>query len=130
MSLLTKEQILNADDLQTKDIYVKPWGGTVRLQTMSAHERDKFEQSMFTNKGGKKERMDDVRATLVSLTLVDENGKRLFTDKDVKALSKKSAAAMDQIFAESQRLNAVTDEDVEDMVGNSEETPGGSPDGE
>ena len=125
-NLLSKDQILSADDLQTKDVYVKPWDGYVRIRTMTAHERDRFEQMLFTNKGGKRERMDDVRATLVSLTVVDANGKRMFSDKDVKALSKKSAAALDKIFSEAQSLNAVSDEDVEEMAKNSEETQGDS----
>ncbi len=129
-NLLSKDQILSADDLQTKDVYVKPWDGYVRIRTMTAHERDRFEQMMFSNRGGKKERMDDVRATLVSLTVVDEDGKRMFSDKDVKALSKKSAAALDKIFSEAQSLNAVSDEDVEEIAKNSEETQDDSSDGE
>ena len=129
-NLLSKDQILSAQDLDTKDIYVKPWRGYVRIRTMTAHERDRFEQMMFSNKGGKKERMEDVRATLVSLTVVDEAGKRLFTDKDVKALGKKSAAALDKIFDEAQKLNRVTDEDVEDMTENLPETQDDSSDGE
>jgi hypothetical protein len=130
MALLTRDQILNADDLQTKDVYVRPWGGSVRIRTMTAHERDQFEQQLFTNKGGKKERMDDVRAYLVSMCVVDEGGNRLFSERDVKALSQKSANALDIIFGEAQKLNAVTDDDVEEIVGNSEETPGDSSGGE
>lgn len=130
MSLLTKDQILSVDDLDTKDVYVFPWRGFVRVRTMTAHERDRFEQQMFTNKGGKRERMDDIRATLVSLTVIDEDGKRLFGEKDVKALGKKSAAALDKIFSEAQSLNAVSDEDVEDMAKNSEGTQDDSSDGE
>ena len=129
-NLLTKDQILSAEDLDTKDVYVKPWKGYIRVRTMTAHERDQFEQKIFSNKGGKKERMDDIRATLVSMAVVDEDGKRIFSDKDVKDLSKKSAAAMDQIFGECQKLNAVTDEDVEDMTKNSEETQDDNSDGE
>lgn len=129
-NLLSKDQILKVEDLDTKDIYVKPWGGYVRIRTMTAHERDRFEQMMFSNRGGKKERMDDVRATLVSLTVVDEDNKRMFTDKDVKALSKKSAAALDKIFDEAQKLNRVTDEDVEEMTENLPETQDDVSDGE
>ncbi len=129
-NLLTRDEILQAEDLQTRDVYVKPWDGYVRVRTMTAHERDKFEQQMFTNTGGKKEKMEDVRATLVSLAVVDEDGKRVFTERDVKKLSQKSAAALDKIFSEAQELNSVKDEDVEDMVGNSNETQDDSEDGE
>jgi len=129
-NLLSKDQILQAEDLQTKDVYVKPWDGYVRVRTMTAHERDQFEQQMFSNKGGKKEKMEDIRALLVSMAVVDENGKRMFPEKDVKKLSGKSAAALDIIFGEAQELNSVKDEDVEEMVGNSSETQDDLDDGE
>ena len=129
-NLLTKDQILQVEDLDTKDIYVKPWDGYVRIRTMTAHERDQFEQQMFSNKGGKKDKLEDVRAKLVSMTLVDENNNRLFAEKDVKALSKKSSKALDQIFTEAQKLNSVSDEEVEDMTKNSEETQDDFEDGE
>lgn len=129
-NLLTKDQILAAEDLHTKDIYIKPWGGYVRIRTMTAHERDKFEQEVFANKGDKKERMDDIRANLVARTVIDENGKRMFSDKDIKKLSGKSAAALDQIFSEAQELNAVRDQDVEELAKNSEETQDDSLGGE
>ncbi len=129
-NLLSRDQILSADDLQTKDVYVHPWGGYVRIRTMTAHERDQFEQQIFTNRGGKKDKMDDVRAKLASLAIVDESGNRMFSEKDVKALSKKSAAAVDKVFSEAQKLNAVTDEDVEDMTKNSETTQDDAEDGE
>ena len=129
MSLLTKDQILNADDLQTKDVYVPHWKGTVRIRTMTAGERDLFEQLMFSGQN-KDERRDNVRATMLALTVVDGKDNRLFTEDHIKKLKGKSAAAVDLIFAEVQKLNAVSDEDVEDMVKNSEGTPGGSSDGE
>lgn len=131
MSLLTKDQILEADDLETKDVYVKPWGGHVRIRTMTAYERDQFERKMFASRSGsKKDRVENIRATLIAMAVVDEDGKRLFTDKDVKALAQKSAAAMDRIFSETQKLNAVSNEDVEEMAKNSEETQDESSDGE
>lgn len=129
-NLLTKDQILQIEDLQIKDVFVKPWDGYVRIRTMTAHERDQFEQEMFTNKGGKKERMDDIRANLVARTIVDEGGKRMFSDKDIKKLSSKSAAALDIIFDEAQKLNAVSNEDVEEIAKNSEEIQDDSYDGE
>lgn len=129
MSLLTRDQILSADDLQTKDVYVPQWKGTVRIRTMTAGERDLFEQMMFSGKN-KDDRRDNVRAAMLSLTVVDDKGNRLFSEDHVKKLKDKSAAAVDKIFAEVQKMNAVSDDDVEDMVKNSEGTQGDSLDGE
>lgn len=129
MGLLTKDQILSADDLKTKDVVVPQWGGTVRLRTMTASERDRFENMVFVGKD-KNERMADIRATLLSLCIVDEKNNLVFSEKDIKALGGKSAAAVDLLFSEAQKLNAVTDQDIEDAVKNSEATQGESDGGE
>ncbi len=129
MGLLNKDQILNADDLATQDVYVPQWGGGVRIRTMTASERDRFEQQIFSGQN-KDDRRENVRATMLSLCIVGEDGSRLFGEKDIKALGGKSAAAVDKIFSEIQRLNRISDEDVEDAVKNSEGTPGDNSDGE
>ena len=121
MTLLTKEQILGADDLKTKDVHVPQWGGSVRIRIMTASERDQFEQIVFS---GKDNRYEHIRALLLALRIVDENGKRMFTVKDVEALGAKSAEAVDVIFAEAQTLNALSDKDVSEMGENLSETPG------
>ncbi len=128
MSLLKRDEILQADDLETRDVFVKAWNGNVRIRTMTAKERDDFEQMIFG--GDKKGRMENVRASLVALTAIDEDGNRLFTTKDVKALSQKSGAAMSQVFNEAQRLNRMTNEDVEEIAKNSDGTPEDNSDGE
>ena len=50
---------------------------------------------------------------------MNEAGERLFADADVPALAGKSIQAVERIFAMAQRLNALSDRDVEDLVGNS-----------
>ena len=52
------------------------------------------------------------------MTCVDENGNRLFGDKDHKELGQKAASALDRIFETAQRLNALGNEDVEALVKN------------
>jgi hypothetical protein len=42
--------------------------------------------------------------------------------KDITALSKKSAAALDRIFQVAQRLSGIGQEEVEETVKNSEKT--------
>lgn len=115
MSLLTKEAILAADDRRTVDVAVPEWGGDVRVSTMSASERDKWEAETY---GGDKPNTLDFRARFVALCLVDEQGNRLFTGKDVAELGKKSAAALHRVFKAAQDLNALTDEAVEELEKN------------
>lgn len=103
MNILTKDAILAADDLPREIVPVPEWGGDVYVRTMSGTDRDAFEASLI----GKEGRLENVRARLVSLTLCDEAGSRMFTDSDITALGGKSAQALDRVFAVAQRLNGI-----------------------
>lgn len=122
MKLLTRDAILQAEDLPTEDIEVEEWGGAVRVRALTGAERDAFEQSIVEQRG-KSTRMNlrNIRAKLVALTVVDADGKRLFSDKDAELLGKKSAAALDRVFEVAQRLSGLSSEDMEELSGNSEE---------
>jgi hypothetical protein len=127
MSLLTKEEILQAEDLPTEDVEVPEWGGTVRVRTLKGYERDKFEESI-TDQQGKTTRViaEHLRAKLVALSVVDEDGTRLFDEQDVRRLSGKSAKALDRVFAVAQRLSGISNDDVEELVKNSSDGPSAS----
>lgn len=120
MALLTKQEILNAQDRKTEDVDVPEWGGTLRLRCLSGAERDAFEASL-TKGEGKNRKLDlvNVRARLVALSAVDESGGRLFDDNEVALLGAKSAAALDRAYAVAQRLSGLTDKDVEQLEKNS-----------
>lgn len=124
MSLLSRDAILTADDRETRDVEVPEWGGTVRVRAMSGFERDKFETGMVETRGNKRvENYTNLRAKLVALVVIDEDGKRLFTDKDVAALGTKSAAALQRVFNAAQELNGMSDSDVEELTESFEPTP-------
>ena len=113
--LLTREAILKASDLKTQDVNVPEWGGSVRVSCMTGAARDAWEQSLV--KGGKAT-LENVRANLVAATVVGEDGKPLFTSADVAELGSKSAAALDRVCKAAQKLNRLTDSDLEDAKGN------------
>lgn len=118
---LTKEQILGAQDIQTEVVDVPEWGGAVIVRGMSGKERDSFEASMIKGKGKSANvNLENLRAKLVSKCVVDEAGKRLFSDDDIPALASKSAAALNRVYEVAQRLSGVTDEDVDELTKNSE----------
>ncbi|TRV27228.1 MAG: hypothetical protein EWV88_05055 [Microcystis wesenbergii Mw_MB_S_20031200_S109D] len=103
MNLLNKENILAANDLPLECLAIPEWGGDVMVRTMTGADRDAFEASLI----GKEGRMENVRARLVSLTLCDADGVRLFTDAEVVALGNKSAKALDRVFTIAQRINGI-----------------------
>ena len=120
---LDRSTILGATDLKIEECDVsKWWGDVVFIKSLSGIDRDAFESSMFEGRGkDRKENLANLRARLLVKTIVDENGGRLFTDKDVRALGNKNAAPLDKCFAQSRKLSGMSDEDVEEMVKNSEE---------
>lgn len=116
---LTRDEILQKADLPTEDVYVEPWDAWVEVRGLTAAERDKFEQSIVERKGKSTQmNLQNVRAKLVALCVVDEQGNRLFTGADVEALGKKSAQALDKIFSVAQKLSGLTPEDVDELLGN------------
>ena len=70
--------------------------------------------------------MENVRARLCLLCLVDENGDRLFQEEDTFPLGGKSAAALDRIFTVAQRLNGLRDQDVDELAGESSAAQNGA----
>ncbi len=117
--LLSKQVIFATSDLPTEDVDVPEWGGTVRLRTLTGLERDAFEASCIKG-SGKKSTMNyaNIRAKLVSLCAVDGDGKPLFDETDSLSLGKKSAPALDRLFSVCQRMNGLSDADVEELVKN------------
>lgn len=118
---LNKAEILAQDDLKYEDVQVPEWGGAwVRVRTLQANERDRFEASTV-HRNGKQitTNLENIRARLCLLCMVDENGERLFQEEDTFPLGGKSAAALDRIFTVAQRLNGLRDEDVKELAGES-----------
>jgi hypothetical protein len=107
MAMLTKEQILKADDLKIEVIDIPEWGGSVNVKTMTGTQRDAFEQSIVEKKG--KTNLANIRARLCAVTIVDDNGNRIVE------LGKKSAAALDRVFSVAQKLNGFGDKDIEEL---------------
>lgn len=107
-----RDQILAADDLKVIAVDVPEWGCTVHVRTMSGGERDAFEERQ------QRDPFKDIRARLAVLTVCDEEGNLLFTDADIPALTKKSAAALDRIFAAATKLNKFSKEDLDELQKN------------
>ena len=121
---LNKQEILAKEDLKTEDVFVPEWDAWVKVRTLNASERDHFEAGTVQRNGKKTTtNLENIRARLCLLCLVDENGERLFQEEDTYPLGGKSAAALDRIFTVAQRLNGLRDEDVEELAGNSPAGP-------
>jgi len=116
---LTRDQILNMDDMKTQEVDVPEWGGAVVVKMMTGKERDAFEASLSDGGKNPKVKYDNIRAKLVAMTVIDTDSKKLmFSIGDVEMLGGKSAAALDRVFTVAQKLCGLSKEDVDELVKN------------
>ena len=116
--VLSKEQILQADDLKRETVDIPEWGGEVLLRELRGRERDAFEEGSMDSK--RNVTMTNMRARLVALSAIDEEGERLFTAKEATELGDKSATALNRLFEVCCRLSGITSEDVDALEKNLE----------
>ncbi len=116
MKALTRDAILSADDLKTESVKVPEWGGTVIVRELTGAERDTWEASVVKTNGTKvKIDSHNMRAKLAALCIVDDDGRRLFTEKDVVKLGDKSAAALDRVTDVARRLSRIGEDELESL---------------
>ncbi len=126
MGLLGKKELLTKEKLEIVKVDLGN-DEYVFVTQMTGRERDQWERSLMRQtrdtKGkvvGYEQALDDFRAKLVVNTVCDENGKLLLEPRDVATLSQcMSASRLEKIVLAAQKLNAITEEDKEDLVKNS-----------
>ncbi len=124
-NLLDRSAILGADDLGSEIVQVPEWNnGHVRVRGLTAAERDAYEQSLMeATRTGKRTKitpkLQNAKARMAVLCIVDADGKRMFTDEDAAALGEKSASALNRIVEAIQKLSGMSDEDLEELEKNS-----------
>lgn len=130
MALLNRNQILEAKDIQTKDIEVTEWGGTIRIKQLSAKEHNDIVMNMINirkmaakqlSKRNTNENLEDAinelaiknqKILLIIKSVVDENMKPLFGEEDIELLYQKNTNVIDKIVAEIEEFNSVSTEDT------------------
>lgn len=128
MALLGRDQILKADDVETRDVECPEWGGTVRVRPLTAAQRSRIESIMLEVNQTKRgyERVGQVALKCVAWCTVGEDGKPIFEESDVKELGGKNSAPIlrirDAVFELSGLHKTAVEEEVEDFS----ETPDGS----
>lgn len=116
--LLSRSEILKADDLPTKDVEVPEWGGTVRVRSMTAKDRDAFEATILEAQRAGLAAPENVRARHAAACIVDEKGRQIFNEEDILALGQKSGAALARVYDAISSLNQLAPEHVEEAAKN------------
>ena len=106
--------------MKFEDVECPEWGGMVRIRTLTGTERDTWEIQVFKTKGKDVEwNRLNFRAKLLVLTIVDEDNKRIFDEKDLAELALKSSLPIDRCATVAMRINGIMKEDVEKLTKNS-----------
>jgi hypothetical protein len=104
---LSKDDIIKGLKLKHEDVEIKGLG-KVRLRELTAGEFDQYQKLIIITKGDKVEvNQEHMSTALLSLCLVDENDKPMFTQAELKELP---ARPLRKLNEAAQRLNGETDE--------------------
>lgn len=120
---LTREQILEADDMKIREVDVPEWGGITYIRTLSTKAYAEYIKTIVNDDG--EPRKDNYIAKYCAFVICDSKGELLFAIEDVGALGKKYSAVMARIFDEAKKLNG---EDIGELVKNLRPTQSDSSD--
>ena len=83
---------------KTVEVDVPEWGGTVLVRELTAGEVDEMGFSMATPDGSlDATKAKSFRIKAAAWCIVDEDGKSVFTEKDIRELGQKSHSAIERI---------------------------------
>lgn len=122
---LTKDEILNLDDIKIREIQIPEWAGSVFIRQLTRGQADeyfsrRFEKSEIQQRGRGNNVVESQinmfghDAWLVAQAVCDEAGKRLFTNGDVDNLKNRNANAIGRIAVEIIKFSQMQ-EDVEEL---------------
>lgn len=121
-----RDDILDADDRVYEDVVVPEFGGkTYRVRSLTGAERERYESGLGYVKGGRwhATAKGQAMARLVALTIVDGEGRQIFNEDDHSKLARKPAGGLQRIVDVARRLSGLTEEDIDELEGNSEGDP-------
>lgn len=111
--MLTREQILEKNDIKTEEVYVEEWGDSVLVRGLTGYERDLYQKSVYNTKT---KEYDGVNAfpKLIQMCVIDKDGKQIFTKADIDALGKKSASSLEKVGKAILKLSGLDNDSVEE----------------
>lgn len=112
---LTREQILaSRADRKPVPLDVPEWGGQVYVRVMSA--RDQAALADDTTPG-------EMPVRILLLSIVDEEGNRIFTEEDFPALMDEDFPVIMRVFAFTAKLNGLSTDELEAAMASFAPTP-------
>lgn len=101
MKYLNAESILAAEDFCYADVECPEWGGVVRVRSLSGGQRSLITQRVQAQD------TDELEELLTVMGVVDEDGNRIFTNKDIDLLKKKSNTPISRIAKKIMKISGI-----------------------
>jgi len=118
--MLTKEEILKVSDLQTREINIPEWGGSIVMKTMTGEERDTWENRIPIRSSDKKVDIKEMKVRLLILCIRDPKDMTfMFTEKDVVSLNSKNSSVIDRLWQVASEMNGIGGKELEEIRKNS-----------
>lgn len=125
MALLTREQIQAAAKLKVEEVAVPEWGGSVRIRELTLEEWFaviRFEAGL-DEKMPVPEKQSRASARAVSIALIDEEGRPIFTEAELFEMGRAAGSAVTSLLGHVLRLCGSTPAAQEETLKNSEPAP-------
>lgn len=101
--------------------------GWVFFKAFTPNQRDAFENSLVVGKGRKaKVSTKNIRAKMFVSCVCGAKGQRLFRDEDYAIVGQLPGPEVERVFQAMQEINSFSDEDIEELAGNSDAGRSGS----
>ena len=112
MAYLSRDEILEVEDIERADVECPEWGGTVLVRGLTAQQ---YIGMGFDLRGEgdtiNAEKAKEMMPMIVSMGVIDEDGERLFTEGDVKKLAHKSFGPIERISSKILELSGLSTEE-------------------
>ena len=112
MKRLSREEILNAKDLETREVEIKEWHGSVLVKALSGKKRSDILQTCIDDKG--KMDLNKLYPALLVAGCIEPE----FKKADAEALNEKNSGAIETVCKVISSMSGINQEDVEDAKKN------------
>jgi len=112
--MLNKDLILKAVDLKTEVIEVPEWGDSLTITELSGADLERWQSK------AQKANADSAATLgeLVALSVINQDGSRMFGDKDIKALLTKSHKPLMRIYNAAIKVNMLGEDGAAELEKN------------
>ena len=109
MAVLSRDQIFSKPDIETDEVDVPEWGGTVRIRSITAAQQKEIAKIQNNTARSETDRYARGRLQMVVFGCVDKEGSPLFTEDDFAALEERNPGVLNRLSDAIGRISGLSD---------------------